>query len=117
MLAITSLMNFSSPQFARARDIDAVPRSPQHRVEPMRSNDVHDLGRVRDHVGPAIGNAHLRKILQDIEADTLEYHDAGLFQDRQITEPAGRLFYRACGGDKYLRARMHLAPGEKLRQR
>src|SRR5215471_12953953 len=116
MVSITSLIGVLSSELPAARDLDAVLGPPQDRVEAMRSDDVHDLGRVGDHICPAIGNAHLRKVLQDVEADTFENHHTRPFQPCQIAELAGRLLYRAGSCDKHLRARIHLAPSEKFRE-
>src|SRR6187200_903143 len=116
MVSSTSVIGVLSSELPTARDVDAVLGPPQDRVEPMRSDDVHDLSRVGDHVRPAIGNAHLRKVLQDVEADTLKNHHASQFQACQIAELASRLLDRTGSCDKHLCARVHLALSEKLRE-
>src|SRR5213594_800622 len=51
-----------------ASDVHAILGASQDGVELVRTDDVHDLGGVGNHVGPAIGDAHDCEVLKDVEA-------------------------------------------------
>src|SRR5213594_4767019 len=97
-----------------ASDVHAILGAPQYRIELVRADDVHDLGGVGDHVRPAVGDAHGREILQDVEAYAFEQGDTGFLERLQVSEVSSLALHAGVGRHENLRTTVQLAPRETL---